>query len=360
MIKTVSRLVVETNVRIIAGVVLILLSILLGFNSVSSHYKLTIQYESYRAEAEATKEDKEGNALALYLAILLLAVGVILVVSGARDNRLLKRNSRVRTILVQILGLEAEATPRLKQFLQNDIVESGDLLEISVDLRKYIKNNCLVDPNAAFVDICQINDSLASIARSHNDFKFEIIYGGLAPIPLLVLAGYLISNRCNVRNIFEYNRLTSSWETLQNNPNDKSDLICDKLVAGSSVSEVAISLSVSYQISDEQIKESLNDDIKILHCKSQNVCVDSINSRQALDRSVETFRKYINDINVKFPSVKRIHVFCAAQSSFCFSLGRILAPNIHGSFCVYYFNRNSTPCYPWALSLTAGSDPKLI
>lgn len=359
MIETVRRLVVGTNIRIVAGVILIVLSIVLGFSSVSSHYKITIQYESYHAEAEATKEDKEGSSVALYAACLLLAVGVILVVSGARENRSLKRNARMRTILIQFLGLEVDTTTKVKQFLPSEVVESNDFLEIVVDLRKYIKNNCLIDPNAAFTDTYQIKDSLAAISRSHNDFRFEVIYGGLAPIPLIVFAGYLISNRCKVRSIFEYKRLTNSWETLRDDPNDNGDLVCDRLTA-SNVSEVAISLSISYQINDDHIKDSLSDNIIILHCNAQNVCVDSMVSRQALERSIETFRSYLNDINVKFPFVKTIHIFCAAQSSFCFSLGRILAPNIHGSFCVYYFNRNSKPCYPWALSLDAGADPVLI
>jgi len=174
----------------------------------------------------------------------------------------------------------------------------------------------------------------------------------LAPIPLVIHLGFLLSDRVEV-NYFQFDRDTSSWKWPKS---DKIDLniqvIGLPLETTEEPLEVAISVSLSAKIPKSDVKEG---------APSANVFIDVfveepdimwLRSLKQLAKLQQVIRDVLSLIRTKVPSCSQIHLFYAGPTGGAIVIGQQINPRMNPPVDLYEYSRQSTPRYQKALTLT--------
>ncbi|WP_291155306.1 SAVED domain-containing protein [Ensifer sp. SSB1] len=157
---------------------------------------------------------------------------------------------------------------------------------------------------------------------------------GLAPMPLLIELGRLISDisEAHVRQLL---REPKTWEW---QPEDaRMELVRDDPEAGGRT--VALKLAVSAQIEDDRIKSVLGDDVSIWSLSAKNANNDIIRTSADLSLWRSQVRAVLEAIKDRHGGEPMIHVFPAIPVSASVELGRVWMPKAHLPMRVYDHNR---------------------
>lgn len=290
-----------------------------------------------------------------WLAAVLILVGLMLVVyacfkkEGRKD-----RNS----ILIEHLGTgEAKPFKDLSRSLPRGL--SHDPNEnIVIDQNPYIKNLQVTDPNQALNELLNLERDLKR--KSEQVSNLEIVYAGMAPVPFLFCAGYLLSNKTKVHPL-DWNRKDEKWHPLNESakgyylsfiePDDAKE-----------AKEIAITFPLTFDINEAVLLSEIGK-MPIVRAKLIDPVtnqetphrIDLLSSRIDQARCAKQFQEFINGVLKTYPKVERIHLSIAAQASFSFQLGRQVLPKNHGDIVIHQFSRNGNTKYPWAVVITTDS-----
>lgn len=154
---------------------------------------------------------------------------------------------------------------------------------------------------------------------------------GIAPQPLLVLLGTLLSD-LNEAEIFQLHREPAGWSWPQ--MKGKADFIVEEPTTFDKAP--ALVLALSADISDQRISEALGNGPhatwKITTATPHN---DFMKSPEQLSEFRMLMRRLLNKIKLKHGENQLIHVFPAAPVSACIELGRVRMPKADLPFRLY-------------------------
>ena len=266
------------------------------------------------------------------------------------------KNSNVGSIEVEkpLLILCAQSMPMP---VTSDAILSGfneDLKRrsrefVSLDFRQFVEAGVFTDPASAVQQLTSTQGVLSYIiARSS---QMELVFHGLAHIPLLVLIGHLVSDRVPVR-LFDFHPSpgSSSWawaDDGQNFPAMRTYGLPNQNLW--QVKDVVLRVSVTYQVSSAQTRIVTPLDAIEIDLTLPNPERSIVRSEKQTREYGRIFRQTLDWIVENLPSNQRIHLFYAGPVALAFHLGQQISENIHPPVIVWNFHRR----YDWAIDLAA-------
>jgi len=203
----------------------------------------------------------------------------------------------------------------------------------------------------AFLFQYQLVADIMSKSRDHSLPRFAVF--SLAPIPLAIHLGFLLSDRVAV-NCFQYHRDKKTWRW-PDLPKSQFDLNIrvsglPNRVIGKQC-ETVIRISLSAKIQPEESNEVLaNTPVEI------DIFVDQpdvmwLQSSMQLERFQQIFRDVLANIRSNIPRCSQIHLFYAGPTGVAVIIGQLINPRMNPPVRLYEYSRQTKPRYRWALTL---------
>jgi len=272
--------------------------------------------------------------------IALFGVGFIGVTILLYEFCHLKQERNRKLILgVEHIGLKKRIATSLSSALKNSEV-------IPIDLTECYQNDKVYNPQRALqLTIFGIESILRSKAAEVGNKEITIAYGGMPPVGLGFLAGYLMSNTYHV-DVWDYNRNAKdgkNWYKVEGYADANKPIIdCSHYVRDKNV---CLLMSISHPVSIAQVKAKFACP-SYIDIKLPDIKYDSMSSIEKLKDFEIEFAELLKTLAAD--GAERVHIFCAAQSSFNFSMGRQVTRN-HPAIIVYEYDISHPEKYPWGV-----------
>ena len=297
--------------------------------------------------ADVTKDDAWHN----YAAATAAAFTVGLIRSGCISRRVSQSIARVTVSLIAIRhqSMDPIAPRAIAQSLPLQLQDAA-IEELVVDQTDLCVQGRVVDPLQAVQRQIHLNKQVMDLLTSNP--SAHVAYYGIAHMPLLVLAGYQLSNRYPVQ-FFELNLTSGTWDSLSGEPTFP-ELVVDGLPE--SVDErpgaVVLRISISYPVAQADVAAIVPDPIGSVRVGVPSPRRDIITSEHQLEAYARTCRYALDEIHNKLPNACCVHVFFAGPVSLAVSFGRLISKTIHPSIIVYNYCAKDDPRYSWGLEIT--------
>lgn len=177
----------------------------------------------------------------------------------------------------------------------------------------------------------------------------QICFFGQAPIPLLVLLGFLTQNRIPV-HIFNYNRDTQSWV----HPAEQSEVVTKSInpTPNDSKGDVIVRVSSSYMVTDPSVR-IIQNPLWDVHIALKDIDKNTALTHESAAKIGKEFERQMEFIFANFPQAT-IHLFMGVPAGTAFLIGT----KIHGNCCrpiqTYVFNSHETPQHKAAIFIGGG------
>jgi hypothetical protein len=280
------------------------------------------------------------------IGMLLIFVGLLweLVRYQAEQRRL----SRKKVIVIEARGLRDGVGKALIDAVPTDLEGQRD--PMILDVRQGLVDGKIVSPQVAIDKLVSLPVDLGRREAGLDRGDLQRVYGGLAPVPITFLTGVLIDDEASTV-IFDWDRHQQKWRPLNAQDDQKRFLIdgVDKVPVGTK--EVALLVSVSYQVDRIGVNKKHEGVIQISlsldDCRPDNHWSEE--KQQALGRQfLETA------ITLSNMGVRRIYLFLAAQNSVVFRFGCLYDRRNLPELVVYQYQRDESPPYPWGILMPVG------
>jgi hypothetical protein len=271
-----------------------------------------------------------------------------------------KHDAEARTWEALELGRKRDHMPKVVAALHRsmELIPDGSLArslplllnhvanrEVVIDLSNLILPNGPTDVRALQTRQLAARDELWQLLNLHPGA--ELAYYGIAHVPLAVHLGFLLGTRCSVQYA-ERDRDGAGWRWIT-----EGDELFPPLErrphAELQGEDVAVSVSVSYPITTDQILASVGQ-MPIVALSVPRPGLDLVRTTKQVESYSNVFRNVIEEL-ARSPSVKRIHLFSATPMSISFALGRQIRPTVHPDVHAYNYFRSGPRPYPWGLRL---------
>lgn len=200
--------------------------------------------------------------------------------------------------------------------------------------------------------ICRLPQTIKDSGRSLNNGKKHLVYGAVAPVPMLAAAGHLVSNMQNV-HVADWDREAKKWhfnELLDDGEKLNFEILNKKDNQTTSVN-IAISLSLKLRLNNIET-EFPNSAFYQVSLDSGDHGYDKISSEAKQERLVKNILEFINnEIIPSYPKLEQLNFFVAAQASFVFRLGSVLNQGHLPKVVFYHFNPvHEVKTHPWGIA----------
>ncbi len=191
------------------------------------------------------------------------------------------------------------------------------------------------------------------IAHSRDVGQPRFAIFSLAPIPLVIYLGFLLSDRVQVR-CFQFDREQASWKWSNIST---SEVDCNIQVTGlpnkiiSQSVEVVIRVSLSARIGVYETKEVVPSAAAEIDIFVEQPDVMWLRSSLQLSKLGQVFRQTLDSIRQLIPHCSYIHLFFAGPTGGGVTLGQQINPRMNSPVKLYQYSRQTTPRYQFALTL---------
>ncbi|AEA42426.1 SAVED domain-containing protein [Fluviicola taffensis] len=167
-----------------------------------------------------------------------------------------------------------------------------------------------------------------------------IAYFGLAPIPLAIHLGYLVSGLKNVR-VFQKHHDQKNWKWTKTPTS--IEIVSENVPKDyfKATGDVILTCSASYPIHIESLDDIIIDPLKEISLTTKETHRDVFTSEKSLNDYASAFRDVIDSIANCLPEISGIHLFSAIPTGLAFLLGQEIQPNIHPEITVYEYKKDS-------------------
>jgi hypothetical protein len=176
----------------------------------------------------------------------------------------------------------------------------------------------------------------------------------LAPIPLAVHLGFLLSDRVQV-DCFQFDRDNRTWKW----PAGKQARAAASFsVAGlpttavSGAVEISISIALSAPIADEDVRKAATNTASHIQIGVKEPSVMWLRSRQQLTELAKIVRETLTAVRNLVRDCTAIHIFYAGPTGGAIVLGQAINPRMNPPVHLYQYSQQSSPRYQQALVLT--------
>jgi len=265
----------------------------------------------------------------------------ILVSIGLVIFRLMTINGANKTIIILHRGMSgmniASPEKSLPSRYKNPKPEYINIPDRSLDIKNQYEDIKVIPR-----DIRQRIDQI-----DHN--SVSVLYCGLAPIPLLFFAGYMLQKREKIE-IMDYHRSSQKWLFLDD-LDDKESLVITS-TSKSSPKAIAVALGFSFDVNLGLIRRKLGDEIKIVSVSLEDGArMDSMQSNEKQNRILKELTEAIAKLRSECPDISVIHVFMAVQASFAVNFGSYWTTSVLPPVRIYNYDAGSNS-YAWDIEVS--------
>jgi len=176
----------------------------------------------------------------------------------------------------------------------------------------------------------------------------------LAPIPLAVHLGFLLSDRVEV-NCFQFHRdeRTWKWPTGRRARADMNIMLSGVLESAiNDPVEVSLSIGLSASVAEIDVQEGAPHAASHIAISVAEPDVTWLRSPKQLQKLTEVLRRTLAAIRAKIPRCTGIHVFYAGPTGGAIVLGQTINPRMNPPVHLYQYSQQTSPHYRHALTLT--------
>lgn len=240
---------------------------------------------------------------------------------------------------VEHIGLRKRIATPLSGFL-------GNAETIPIDLTVCYENDKVSNPEKALtLTKFSITEILKSKSEQIGNQEIKVIYGGMPPVSLGFLAGYLMSNTYYVE-VWDYDRNAKDekkWYRVDGYMDNNIPIIIEDNYTKEK--DVFILMSISHPVTLEQVRCKVYYP-SFIEITMPEIKYDNMSSIEKLSNFSMQFGELLKKLAAD--GVERVHIFCAAQASFNFCMGRQITRN-HPQIIVYEYDISTPEKYPWGI-----------
>jgi hypothetical protein len=251
----------------------------------------------------------------------------------------MKDRNRTLIIGIEHIGLRKRISTPLSSCI-------GKAEIIPIDLTDFYENEKVSNPNDALnLTKISIERTLKSKVSEIGNKEVKIIYGVMPPVGLGFFAGYLLNNTSHVE-VWDYDRNAKNgknWYKVDGYlDSNKPIIIEDNYIKEK---DVCILMSISHPVTIEQVRAKVSYP-SYIEIKMPEIKYDSMSSIEKITDFEKEFGELLKKLAID--GTERVHIFCAAQASFNFSMGRQITRN-HPAIIVYEYDISDSKKYPWGV-----------
>ncbi len=298
-----------------------------------------------------------GEGLPAWAALVTFGLGCTLVVVGivVASHRAwldIKREARARHIVVEMRGLHSSPdTPAVDA----DFGECRDFREwVPIDLRPGMVNDIIVDPEAAVEKIRLLSTHIELKAQGRDKRDIKVAVGGLAPVPLLFLAGVLLDDESSIL-LYDWDRDAKVWKTIGGSDDGKRFGPAKLELFPAGAAEVVLAVSVSYVADSESLLRTFAPDLPVVELVLEQVVPNCHWSEEKQKALTIQLRDTLAALVGK--GVKRVHLVLASPASLAIRMGMAYDRRLMPEVIVYQYERSLTPPYPWGVRMPSHGAP---
>jgi len=247
-----------------------------------------------------------------------------------------------------ILRLQSQRTIRTDELLESltPKLREREYETVGLDFTDLVDaGGKLTAPESAVTRLVDPKGELMTALSQRGGADF--IFHGHAHIPLLVLAGFLTTDRQNVR-LYDFHPTTNSWQWPST-----GEIFPELHVRGlpertlRRAGEVILRMPISYQVSTAQTRNVVKNSICDIEIGLQEPQRSIVLSEEQVREYGKIFRQILDKIVQYVPKTEIIHLFYAGPVSLAFHLGQQISENIHPPVIVWNYSRT----YEWGINL---------
>ena len=223
---------------------------------------------------------------------------------------------------------------------------------VSLDFTSRYNGATLTDPGSIALELADPLGKLYSALSNRG--SAELVFCGMAHIPILVFAGHLVSDRQPV-HLYDYHPATDppsfKWPGGEYEALTVAGIPADgHLPVSNKVGEIIIRVSVSAEITAQSTQAVLPNPIHeidlILSDPRRNKVVSIVQVREY----GRIFRETLEELVHAYPGVTQIHLFYSGPCSLAFYIGQQISENMHPPVVVWNYSQR---VYSWGIDMSA-------
>jgi hypothetical protein len=195
---------------------------------------------------------------------------------------------------------------------------------------------------------------LAEVLQKGRELVPRFSVFSLAPVPLAVHLGFLLSDRVEV-NCFQFDRdeRTWKWPTGRRARADMNIMFSGlpRSVINEPM-EVSLSISLSASVAEFDVQEAAPHSASHMAISVAEPDVMWLRSPKQLQKLTEVLCRTLATIRAKIPRCTGIHVFYAGPTGGAIVLGQTINPRMNPPVHLYQYSQQTLPHYRQALTLT--------
>lgn len=193
------------------------------------------------------------------------------------------------------------------------------------------------------------------------DSNRQIVYFGLAPIPLCIHLGFLIGAQRGVDVFQKLHEEEENWKWL-NNDEEEIKLSIGKLpeTVSRSKEDTVIRIGTFAKIDPNSTQKNVENTAFEVDINAENSDVDYFRSLQQINAGANDFFSVLNKLNETFPEMGSTHLFAAVPCGFAFLMGKKIQPNVHKNVVTYHYHARQEPKYSEAFVIQEKSEQEII
>jgi hypothetical protein len=195
-----------------------------------------------------------------------------------------------------------------------------------------------------------VNDTL----QKSRDLLPRFAVFSLAPIPLAIHLGFVLSDRVEVECFqFDRDRRTWKWSSPRSRHSDKNIRVSglpDEAITESA--EVSIAISLSAKITRSDVFAAAPQTHVFIELYVDEPDVMWLDSPKLLTELRQSTRRVLSRIRSSIPRAERIHLFYAGPTGGAVVIGQQINPRMNPPVVLYQYSRQSSPAHQRALILT--------
>jgi len=282
------------------------------------------------------------------LGALIIVIGLSLGIVRAKDL-----SQKLTGILLFHRGMEGMNTASVKKSLPKSFSQ-GKLTVIDINEGHQLYEGKVFHPEYALEAVSNIQQLIKSSLSGCDQNDIKLAYAGLAPIPILVAAGYKVTSRQECM-VLDYNR-AEGWHAL--NDIDDMEKASIRVPRGEVSDKVAVTISQSVGIALNQLSDELKD-VAYEVSLENGARRDSLNSIDKQNRISEEIYNLLANLPIRHPDLEEIHIYMGVQASFAFKIGTMITSSVMKSISVYQYEPIKSQ-YSWGVCFSQGKKPFIV
>lgn len=183
---------------------------------------------------------------------------------------------------------------------------------------------------------------------------FEVVYFGMAPIPLAIHLGYLLGSWQRPL-IYLRHHMTKEWYQTLKTATPSTSIVHTKGIPKESyqlTEDILIRVQSSYQIDATEVQAAITNNIaKDINIQLDPLLLDTPQSEHDLSPIVHKFSESMTAIANHLKSAGTIHLVASVPVGLAFLLGTCISANVHHEIQTYQYVRHANPKYLAAITL---------